>query len=399
MEKQRHTGRRAAALILAMFVVSAVSLYAQAPAGLSLSGGVTSGFRFRTLVSPALENQIDLYAFDDVLVNGDTAALRGALDQGTYGANFGLSLNANNSADGMFTPVGVTVSEASFWAKFLDNKVGIKAGYFGDPDYFTPLGAWSLAGLAASDSIQLTAYPLEGLRIDVRTRNWPVGAAGSVLFNAEQFAKNIDFGVKYSNPTFMVFAAFDDNCTPADVWQADAFLYFGYTGIPGLTLSVESKFLDLFAERKDMAGDAVGITNKTSVQAAYQITGDLSARAWFYVGSAAISGPAIGFGEELLGAEGFTFAVNAEVGYRLNESLRITLTPVFQIENTKNADIFDISIRPRLEWNIAPFPYAATVFFYYKFEKYGKGGLLAKDFTGEESPIIHSIGAVFSWAF
>jgi hypothetical protein len=389
--------------ISALLILMAGAAFAQAPGGLTFSGSVITGLRFTSLAFPNNKNILDIYAGDDYLVGGDTAALRAALNQGTYGANFGLSLSANNSHDAFWTPAEIYVSEASLWAKFLDNKVGVKAGYFSDFDYFSPVMAWSLAGGAASDSIQLTAYPIEGLQIDVRTKNKAGSTAQGTWFDAEQWAKNVDIGVRYSNPSFTVFAAFDDNWTPAsafaplDAWQADAFLYFGYTGIPGLTASVETKFLDLFSERQDIAGKAVGITNVTALQVAYQITGDLSARAWFFLGGAAIGGPGM-TAAELLGADGFTLGVNAEVGYQITDSLKFTLTPIFQIPNTENSDIFDFSVKPKLAWTIAPFPYAATINFFYNFAKFGKGGGLASMFT-EESPIVHTISVTFGWNF
>jgi hypothetical protein len=381
------------------------------PEGLTFSGSVITGLRWRSY-SAGGYNVLDIDAGDDYLVEGDTVALRGAVNKGTYGANFGLSLNANNTQGGFWVPDRLYVSEASLWAKVLNDKIGVKAGYFGDFDYFSPVMAWSLAGGAASNALQLTAYPISGLQIDVRAKNTASNFAGQWnppdWYNGEQYARNIDAGVRYVNPNFTAFLAFDNDYTP---WtggpfdrlgqndnQIDIYGYFGFTGVPKLTVGVETKFQDLTSEGTNAAtNEDVGITNITAINASYQISAAFSARLWLIVGA-----DHFGFGSgatPLLGdADGFTVAADVELGYKLNDALRITLRPVFQIPNTEKTDIFNISVKPKLEWTLATMPYAATINCWYMLRYYGgetNGAYIAND----NEALFHTIAVTFGWSF
>jgi hypothetical protein len=407
-------------LLLAVLLTGIAVLGAQdgpppPPDGLTFSGSVITGLRWRSWAA-GTSNVFDIDAGDDYLVEGDTAALRAALNKGTYGANFALSLTANNTEAQFWTVDRIYASEASLWANFLNNKVGVKAGFFGDFDYFTPVLAYSLGPEGGTDAIQLTAYPIDGLRIDVRTRNSPnnkafMGPWGApIWYDAEQYGRNIDVGVKYSNSNFTFFAAFDDTYTPpsgsvgdpmyaAEVFRADAFAYFGWTGVPKLTLSVEGKFFDLMSERKYMDGleeKTTGITIATALNVGYQITDDFSARAWFLAGAIPIGGSMMA-ANELLGTDGFTTGVDVELAYKLND-LTFSLRPIVQIEDT-NADtmIIDFSVKPRVSWAIAPFPYGATINCWYMLRYYGKDGVGYGMNNNEE--MAHSIAVTFGWTF
>jgi hypothetical protein len=402
------------------------------PEGLTFSGSVITGLRWRHWVAGApgtagTDNVFDIDAGDDYLVEGDTAALRGALNKGTYGANFGLSLNANNTEAQFWTVDRIYASEASLWANFLNNKLGVKAGFFGDFDYFTPVLALSLGPEGGTDAVQLTAYPIDGLRIDVRTRNSPnnkafMGPWGTPRwYDAEQFGRNIDAGVKYSNPNFTVFAAFDDTFTPdsgnpfmldpntglptavpdpayvAEVYRADAFAYFGFTGVPKLTVGLEGRFIDLMSERKKPGtNDAVGITIATALNASYQISDAFSARVWLLAGAIPIGGSMM-VANELLGTDGFTTGVDVELAYKLND-LTFSLRPIVQIEDTNANDmIIDFSVKPRVSWAIAQMPYAATINFWYMLRYYGENGVGYASNNNEE--LAHSIAVTFGWNF
>jgi hypothetical protein len=428
MEDRRKLSRIVPVLVLVLLVAAAAALGAQElPDGLVFSGSVTTGLRYRSRVSagvidnpdPTLppiavynENVFDIDAGDDYLVEGDTVALRGALNKGTYGANFGLSLNANNTQGNFWTPARLYVSEASLWAKLLENKIGVKAGFFGDFDYFSPVNAWNLGPAGGTNAIQLTAYPIEGLQIDVRTKNSASNTNGVGDYNppdwykGDEYLRNVDVGARYSNATFTAFVAFDDDFTPDsrftpfDVYlnnyQADIFAYFAYTGVPKLSVGVESKFLDLASDRKkgDGSGDAVGITNVTALNASYQITDALSARAWFAFGSAT---DGLEGANELLGDDGFTFTVDAEGTYKLNDALTFHLRPIFNVPNSENFDVFNFSLRPKVAWTLASFPYGATINFWYKLRIYGEK---TASYAGNDNEALnHSLAVTFSWAF
>jgi hypothetical protein len=420
MESRRNRGRVVLALALALLLIGATALGAQEgppppPEGLVFSGSVITGLRYRSYAGGS-ENVFDIDAGDDYLVEGDTASLRGTLNKGAYGATFALSLNANNSFAGMWTTGAVYVSEVNLWGKFLDNKLQAKAGYYGDFDYFTPVGAFSLAGGAASNALQLTAYPIEGLQIDVRTKNLHTGNATppvfpftpNVWYEGEQFLRNIDVGVKYVNPNFTVFVAFDDDYTRdaglgplmrSNNNQTDVFGYFAFTGVPKLSVGVESKFLDLTSERPDPADATkdMGITIQTALNASYQITDAFSLRAWVIAGmdDAGLSGLMVA--NQLLGADGFTFAVDLEGTYKINDALTFSLRPIFIIPDTEKADIFNISVKPKLAWAVAAFPYAATINFWYMLKVFGENGD-AYAANGNEA-LNHSIAATFGWTF
>jgi hypothetical protein len=406
------------------------------PDGLTFSGSVITGLRWKSFVAGApgtegKKNVFDIEAGDDYLTEGDTAALRGALNKGTYGANFGLSLNANNSFAGMWTTGAVYVSEASLWAKVLDNKIGVKAGYFGDFDYFSPVHAWSLAGGSASNATQLTVYPIEGLQIDVRTKNLQNSNPNSAPFSnawyeGEQFIANIDAGVRYANPSFTVWVALDDDysATPGSAprystygneYQTDVFGYFAFTGVPKLTVGVETKFIDLTSQRRvpgpapdpavppnppnpqTYTDEAVGITNRTAINASYQITDALSARIYLVAGS-----DHFGFGStvnELLGENGFTAAADVEVAYKLNNSLRFILRPVFQIPSLDETSVLNVSVKPKVEWTLFPGPYAATINFWYMLRYYGGETKNSLYVTNDNYALSHSIAATFGWTF
>jgi hypothetical protein len=385
------------------------------PEGLTFSGSVITGLRYRSYAAGLGDNVFDIEAGDDYLVEGDTAALRGTLNKGTYGATFGLSLNANNSYAGMWTTGAVYVSEASLWAKILDNKIGVKAGYFGDFDYFSPVNAWSLAGGSASNALQLTAYPIDGLQIDVRTKNLKNANTKEPVFMAvtndwykgDEYLSNIDVGVRYVNPSFTVFVAFDDDFTwkdpsnlfaRANEYQTDVFGYFAFTGVPKLTVGVESKFLDLTSHRTDMAtGEAVGITNVSALNASYQITDALSARIWLIAGADHLGMSGLPAAYQLLGSDYFTAAVDVEAAYKLNNSIRFILRPVFQIPTTEKPEIFNISVKPKVEWTLFAFPYAATINFWYMLRYYSTDGAAYVGNNNEN--LNHTIAATFGWTF
>jgi hypothetical protein len=433
-EKEYLGMKKSLILLLAVLLTGVAVLGAQEegpppppppPEGLTFNGSVITGLRWRHWVG-GRDNVFDIDAGDDYLVEGDTAALRGALNKGTYGANFGLSLTANNTEAQFWTPDRIYASEASLWANFLNNKLGVKTGFFGDFDYFTPVLALSLGPEGGTDALQLTAYPIDGLRIDVRTRNSPnnkafMGPWGMpVWYDAEQFGRNIDAGVKYTNPNFTVFAAFDDTFTPAsgnpflldpntglptttpdptyvaEVFRADAFAYFAFTGVPKLTVGLEGRFIDLMSERKEANGDATGITIATALNASYQITDAFSARIWLLAGAVPIGGSMLA-ANELMGEEGFTTGVDVEVAYKLND-LTFSLRPIFQIEDaTADSMKIDFSVKPRVSWAIASMPYAATVNCWYMFRYYGKDGVAYGSNNNEE--MAHSIAVTFGWNF
>jgi hypothetical protein len=360
------------------------------------------------------ENVFDIESGDDYLVGGDTATLRAAFTRSNYGANFALSLNANDSYDAFWTTDRIYVSEASLWAKVLNNKIGVKAGYFADFDYFTPVGAWSLAGGPSSNAIQLTAYPIEGLQIDVRTKNLQTGNTSNppTWYKEMEWVRNIDAGVKYVNPNFTFFVALDDDysldsqlsptspfATRTNHYQTDAFGYFAWTGTPKLTVGVEAKFLDLTSERQ-IGTEDVGLGIVTNVNASYSFTDALSARIWILLGQAAIGGPGIAAIPLLENDDGFTVGADVEVTYKLNDALSFSLRPIFQILNTNKADVFDFGLRPKVAWTIAPFPYAATINFSYFLKMFGDDGTAtgAYAFNNNEA-LNHTIAVTFGWTF
>jgi hypothetical protein len=429
-------------LFLAVLLTGVAALGAQEgpppppppPEGLAFSGSVITGVRYRSYVplggpgTPA-ENRIDIDAGDDFLSSGDTAALRAALNKGTYGANFGLALNANNTPDGFW--VGdkyVYVNEASLWGKFLDNKIGVKAGYYADFDYFTPVNVWSLG---ANSAIQLTVYPIDGLQIDVKSVIQPANLFFG-MWNApkwyegdkwvEEWARNVDVGVKYVKPNFTAFVGLDDLYTigspgdsttnppvpaVADSTQVDVFAYFGWTGTPKLTATVETKFLDLTSERAHPIEQDkdYGITNVTGVQVGYQITDALFARAFFLLGALAPgfpAGMAVGQGaaKPLLGEDGFSLAVDIEASYKLNDALTFYLKPAFQIPDTDPAvgDMwFDFGVRPKVAWTVAPGPYAATINFSYWLKVFGEDGWAYTN--NNKEALHHTVAVTFGWTF
>jgi hypothetical protein len=438
-EKEYLGMKKSLILLLAVLLTGVAALGAQEegpppppppPEGLTFSGSVITGVRWRSavLVTPAVRvdpndpnsavvtpaevtNRFDIDSGDDYLVEGDTAALRGALNKGTYGANFGLSLNANNTQGGFWVPDRLYVSEASLWAKVLNEKLGLKAGYFGDFDYFSPVNAWSLANGAASNAVQVTAYPIGGLQIDVRFRNsdsnFAAGWNPPNWYNAEQYANNIDAGVRYVNSNFTVFAAFDNDYTlfvpgpfaRANENQTDAYAYFAWTGVPKLTVGVESKFLDLTSQRSDPADATkdLGITNVTALNASYQITDAFSARLWLVAGA-----DHFGFGsgaDALLGADGFTVAADLELGYKINDALRVTLRPVFQIPNTEKTSVMNLSVKPKLEWTIGTMPYGATVNCWYMLRYYGGEEENTSYVNNGSDALFHTIAVTFGWTF
>jgi hypothetical protein len=417
MENRRKQGWLVVVLALALLVVGAAALGAQEgppppPEGLTFSGSVITGLRWRNWVAGE-DNVFDIDAGDDYLVEGDTATLRAALNKGTYGASFALSLNANNSFAGMWTTGAIYVSEVSLWGKVLNNKLQLKAGYYGDFDYFTPVGAWSLAGGPASNAIQLTAYPIDGLQIDVRTKNLHTGNTTAPAFMVttndwyvgEEYLRNIDVGVRYVNPNFTAFVAFDDDYNiparsfRANEFQTDIFAYFAFTGVPKLSVGVEAKFVDLTSERPDPVDptEDLGITIQTALNASYQITDAFSARAWIIAGldDAGVSG--LMAPNQLLGEDGFTFAVDLEGSYNLNDALTFSLRPIFLIPNTEDADIFNISLKPKVAWTLAAFPHAATVNLWYMLRVYGENG--AAYVANNNEALAHSAAVTFGWTF
>jgi hypothetical protein len=359
-------------------------------------------------------NVFDIDAGDDYLVEGDTVALRGALNKGTYGLNFGLSLNANNTQASFWTIDRIYVTEASLWAKFLDNKIGVKAGNFADFDYFTPVSAWSLA---AGDGLQLSAYPIQGLQIDVRVKtggdNRVMGSwEAPIWFDGEQLSRNIDFGVKYVNPSFTAFAVFDNDFTlnrnffpgRTNNYQTDVFAYFAYTGIPKLTATLETKFLDLFSDRKKTPDpitgdvDAVGITNVTGIQVGYQITDAFKALARISAGLDVVGIGALPAGLPLIGGDdGITLAVDVDLIYVLNDALTFSLRPIFEIPTTEEVGDFVVSVKPKVAWTIATGPYAATINFWYMLRYYGEN--TAAYTSNDKEALNHTIACTFGWTF
>jgi hypothetical protein len=417
-------------LFLTALTVGATALGAQEPVeGLVFSGSVITGLRYRSFGSMGGGyNVFDIDAGDDYLVEGDTASLRAALNKGFYGATFALSLNANNSYAGFWTVGDLYVSEATAWAKLLNDKLQAKVGYYGDFDYFSPVNAWSLAGAGgASNALQMTVYPMPGLQIDVRTKNLSnLNHASHPQFmgfqnnwyNGEEYLRNIDAGLRYVNPNFTAFVAFDDSSTASTagtpevlgsdgvtvvepavsgdaVTQADVYGYFAWTGVPKLSVGVESKFLDLTSERKNFGGDAIGITNVTALNANYQFTGALSARLWLIAGAA--SDGLDGASELLADDGGFTFTADAEAAYKLNDALTFSLRPIFNVPNTKNFDVFNISVRPKVAWTLAAIPYAATINFWYKLRVYGEK--TTSYANNDHEALNHTVALTFNWSF
>jgi hypothetical protein len=394
------------------------------PEGLTFSGSVITGIRYRSnvQVAPAVgapgdpdyvaaqfSDRFDINAEDDYLVNGDTAALRAAFTRPNYGANFALSLTANNTQDNFWTADRIYVSEANLWAKVLDNKLGVKAGYFYDFDYFSPVNSWSLY---AGSATQVTVYPIPGLQFDVRARNSPInyiyfadGFNTAAWYNGEQYARNIDGGIRYSNPNFTAWVALDDDYTEipfgrTNPYELDIFGYFAYTGIPKLSVGVETKFLDLLSERNNLtdASKTIGITNVTAINASYQITDAFSARLYLVAGS-----DHFGFGNTarpILGDDGYdgiTVAADVELGYKLNDALSFSLRPVFQVPDTEDFSIFNISVKPKVTWTLAPFPYGATIIFWYKLKVLGEGD--AAYTANNDEALHHTLNLTFGWNF
>jgi hypothetical protein len=367
------------------------------PTGIALSGSVISGLRFQNTGNG---NIIDVYAGDDYLVGGDTVAFRGALNQGTYGLNFGLSLNANNTYDGFWTSDRLYVTEANVWAKFLESKIAVKAGFFGDNDYFTPVNAWSLAGGPASNAVLLTIAPIPGLQFDIRAKtiDFPHAAPAPThtWFDPEDFARNIDFGVRYVNPSFTFFVGFDNGNGP-NYQQIDVEAYFGFTAIPKLTLSVESKFQNLTEEN----GGA--LTAVAGLQAGYQIADALFARIFIDLGAAAP-----GFGGPppatalLTKGTGFTLSTNTEFQYTLNDAIKLFFTIGVQIPNTDDIHL-DVFVKPKLAWTLGPFPYAATINFFYTFYYYGEPSasypVASWYSTNGGKSIANTLSLTFGWTF
>jgi hypothetical protein len=419
IRKRSMVMKKGLVLLLAVLLTGVAALGAQEgppppPDGLTFSGSVITGVRWRSNQpndSGEWGGLFDINAEDDFLVNGDTAALRAVYDRGTYGGSFGLALNANNTQDNFWTADRIYVSEANLWAKVLDSKLGIKAGYFADFDYFSPVDAWSLF---SGNAVQLTAYPIPGLQFDVRARTQPFrymyfadGWNPAVWYENEEFGRNIDAGVRYSNPDFTVWVALDDDYTEtaalfgrSNNFQLDVFGYFAYTGIPKLTVGVETKFLDLLSERKNLTdlSKTIGITNVTAINASYQITDAFSARIWLVAGA-----DHFGFGNTarpILGDDGFdgiTVAADVELGYKLNDALSFSLRPVFQVPDTEDFSIFNLSVKPKVTWTLAPFPYGATINFWYKLKVLGEGDAAYANNNNEA--LHHTLNLTFGWTF
>jgi hypothetical protein len=165
-------------------------------------------------------------------------------------------------------------------------------------------------GWPASFGTQLSVNPVEGLSIAVRTKN-KASSTSKDWYAGEQFARNIDVGIKYSNATFTAIAAFDDNYVkkegspfdPISEYLANAYAYasFKLTAVPKLGLGVETRFNDLLQEAEDADEEAVGITNITALSVSYQITDALSSLLWGYAGAGPI---AAGATKQLLGEAG-----------------------------------------------------------------------------------------------
>jgi hypothetical protein len=399
-------------------------LGAQEPVeGLAFSGSVITGLRYRSYGTGEGYNVFDIEATDDYLVEGDTATLRAALNRGSYGATFALSLTANNTQASFWTIDRIYASEVSLWAKLLKDKFQAKAGYFYDFDYFTPVNAWNLAGLWSTNAVQLTAYPIEGLQIDVRAKtsdnNYAAGEGWTAAnwFNGEEIARNIDLGIKYVNPKFTTFVALDDSSTassepvgsPGDSdyrdgkasTQADLYGYFAWTGIPKLTLSVETKFQDLTSELKksDGSGDKIGVTNMTGFNVGYQITDAFYARTFIILGGAGKPGSFMAT-KPLLGEDdGFSFAVNAELSYKLNDTLTFFFTPIYQIPDTEHTDRFDIFVKPKVAWTLGSFPYAATINFWYMLGYYSDNSATWSYWGNNDDNLFHTVALTFNWSF
>jgi hypothetical protein len=413
--------KRSLVLVLVALVVGAAFVGAQEgpppppppPEGLTFSGSVSTGLRYQSYAG-GKEHQFDIYSFDDLLANADTVALRGALNKGSYGANFGLSLNANNTIDGFLNLDRIYVSEASLWTNALNNKLRVKGGYFMDFDYITTITASSLG---YSNALALTVFPIQGLQIDVRTKNSPANKTDiwrlPTWYTGEQWARNIDGGVKYVNPNFTVFVGLDDDYTAPDgfmrfhEYQTDIFANFAWTGTPKLTASIEGRLYDLTTERTNpvvvdsitgtsTGGDDVGMTIASGLVFGYQITDALFTRAWIYLGAAPLGGPGIVV-KQLLGEDGFSVGVNAEVSYKINDAFTVSLTPIFQILDTENADIFDLSVKPKVVWNIAAGPYASSIHLSYKLNVYGEGG--GAYVSNNNEALHHTVGLSFGCNF
>jgi hypothetical protein len=414
------------------------------PEGLSFGGSVITGLRYRSWGAGEGYNVFDIEATDDYLVEGDTATLRATLNKVSYGATLAVSFTGNNTQANFWTLDRIYASEVSAWAKILNDKFQAKAGYFNDFDYFTPVNAWNLADVCPTNAVQLTAYPIEGLRIDLRAKTSDLNA--NLIFggwnapnwyNGEEFARNIDVGVKYVNPNFTAFVAFDDSSTASSPavdavyagppgmgdpiidavpavdaeTQANVYGYFAWTGIPKLIVGVESKFEDLGSERKYSQsgpplaytpsytlGDKVGITNATALNVGYQITDAFYARAFFIAG--AVGKPGSFTAIPLLGGEdGFSFAVNAEFAYKLNNAFTFFLTPIFQIPDTEDADRFDIFVKPRVAWALGSFPQAATINLWYEFRYFSDKSRTYYETGNGKDNLFHVAALTFGWMF
>jgi hypothetical protein len=459
MMKKRNEQIRSVLLIaLVLLVAGAATLGAQEgppppPDGLTFNGSVTTGLRYRSWAgtdmfsgAPGGYNVFDLYTVDDTAVAGDTASLRASLNRGNYGASFGLGLNANNTQDNFWTAERIYVNDANLWANFLDNKIRVQAGYFFDWNW-SPVFSWFLGG-GSSNALQLTITPIEGLQFDVRSKtsrsngysyahvtstspvldsngdltdvnvNVTSGGNGWKIpdwYDGLEYAANIDGRIRYSNSSVNAWVVIDDNWDDAgdifgaprkDGYQLNLWGFFAYTGIPKLTLSVESQFYDVTSQRTydnfsapptDPAdvGKDIGITNITALLVGYQITDAFSATAKFAAGGDHTG--LVGTTKELLGSDGFTCGVDILVAYKLNDALTFSLQPVFMIEDTEKPEIFDISVRPKLAWTIASFPYGATIGFSYKLKYLSEDGVAYV--ANNNETLNHTVITSFSWSF
>jgi hypothetical protein len=442
MKRQNEKAMSVLILALALLVVGAAALGAQEgppppPDGLSFSGSVITGLRYRSYAAdgnenvtgdhdmdPATPDQLynratygynvfDIDAGDDYLVEGDTAALTATYNKGNYGGTFSLAFNANNSRFGLWTPLALNINEVSLWGQFLDNKIKVKAGQFGDFDYTSPINVWSMAGGPASNAIHLTVYPIQGLQFDVRTKNLQNSNpdhnpfVSNNWYTGMDYVRNIDVGVRYVNPNFTVALVLDDDYTkPGSVagppppfargdYQVDVYGIFAFTGVPKLSVGLETRFYDLTSERKKLGTtDALGITNVTALNASYQITDALSARLWVDVGAdiAGLTGGALA----LLQDDGFTVAADLEMAYKLNDSITFSLRPMFGIPDT-DKEGFIVSVKPRVSWAIAPFPFAATINFWYMLRYYDEHTTAYTN--NDKEALNHTVACTFGWTF
>jgi hypothetical protein len=394
MEKQRHTGRRAAALILAMFVAGAVSLYAQAPEGLSISGAVHTGIQFTTYDVDGL-NPVTAYpAFNHYVYDlypSDFLNLNGRYEGANYGAQFSLGFNPADPGFAAPPSDGIAINNAFVWAYALDRKLYVRAGKMEEYNW-SNMNVWSPNYRRLSWAVGYTV--IEGLTVNV----YGDIPNSTILdrYTPEAYAKNIDVGVYYTSAPFDFFLVFDDygtyrsGDTAAD--HTDVFFQFALKSVQNLTFSVESKFQNL--------NDFDLFSNITGIQLGYKISDALSNLTYIYLGNGDFT-TFFGMGATPINKDmAFTMAIIPTMSYILNDALTLAFTMDFSVPTVDEFGKFNMYFMPWVQWNIAPglfFP-AAYIQFRYRLDVYNDDRPTGAK-TRNDGALAHNINVELSFSF